>query len=232
VVERLVAGRFPGALDVLGRAIAAGPGRWVAIVVGGPGSEEDGALEVGAAVIASTPDGAGEPTLLAWLPLPTEGVWATLARGGEVTSELAEVPRVLASGLEDWDDDGQLELEVVLTYSGAPVCGVGATTYRHYFALETEGTPRVAAAILSGQASEADMGAQLTGTVLHEDTNGDGHRDLVLRSRLCERRDVEAEERTCEPSTRRVFPWDPARGTWMEPPPGSAAAPCDEGGLE
>jgi len=50
-----------------------------------------------------------------------------------------------------------------------------------------------------------------------------------LRPRRCEFRDVDAEERTCEPSTRTVHPWDPARGTWMEPPPGSTAAPCDEG---
>jgi hypothetical protein len=212
--------------DLLGRAIEAGEGRFVAVIaVAEEGRDEEGALGLRAAVV--TP-GAGGPALVALLELPTVGAWGYVAPGGGVEERSVPPPRILASRLEDWDDDGRLELELVVQYNGPQVCGVGTTAYRHYFVVDAGARPHLSAAILTQIEPEADTLEQQLGTVLHEDTDGDGHRDLVLRSRLCALADIEAPERTCAPPSRTVYRWEPARDAWTSVDPGLSAEPCDE----
>lgn len=258
VVERLVGAALAargggGPFDLLGRAIEAGEGRYVAVVaVAEAGHDDEGAVGLRAAVIVTGPANAGvagagpagagpagsiaagTPTLAALLELPTVGAWGYFAPRGGVEEGSVPAPRVLASRLDDWDDDGQPELELVVQYNGPQVCGVGTTAYRHVYVVDPgaasrPGTPRVAAALLTQTDPEADTLEQTMATVLHEDADGDGHRDLVLRSRVCALADVEAAERTCAPPTREVFRWDATRDAWMNVAPSDPAAPCDEG---
>ena len=143
------------------------------------------------------------------IPLPTPGIDRNLFA--------ASVDTAAGWHAGDLDHDGALELLIRLGYDGVPERAVGSTGYGKGYAIELAPRMRVALVIDAGIAPGSSFAAIREGDVRLEDTNGDGHADLVLEGRTCADRDAREADR-CRP-IRRVWTWTAARG-WVA---GSAA---------
>lgn len=96
-----------------------------------------------------------------------------------------EAPLLIAR-VEDVDDDGEGELFVVAKSNTEVQCGTGYCTERRTLIFEIgEVTPVVTANLPTALDCQAESSEHVEGTVLIRDTDGDGHRDLVVRTRLC-----------------------------------------------
>jgi hypothetical protein len=110
----------------------------------------------------------------------------------------------------DLDGDGSPEMLVRMGFDGVPQPAVGSTSYGRVYAIELAPRLRVALTIDAGLAPGSSFATIREGAVRLEDTNGDGHADLVLEGRTCEGRDA-LEAGRCRP-LRRVYRWSAARG--------------------
>jgi hypothetical protein len=110
----------------------------------------------------------------------------------------------------DLDNDGAPEMLVRVGFDGVPQPAVGSTGYSRVFVIELAPRPRIALTIDAGVSPGSSFATIREGEVRLEDTNGDGHADLVLAGRTCRDRDArEADD--CRP-LRRVYLWTAARG--------------------
>jgi hypothetical protein len=203
----------------IGRAIAAGPGRFAQVFA----SPARGSFfELRVAIMSASP-----VALVTAITLPVDTFFGTVTEGRVelLGPGQEEHPRVATSRLEDLDGDGELELAIAVWIGTELLCGVGGTLELRYYVIDLAPAPSLAASLLVRTIPEEFI-PRLEGTVLVEDTNADGHRDLVLRTRTC---DVyaESDEQRCTPRERRVFLWNRERDVWEAAPVGRPrAAPC------
>ncbi len=182
VVERLAREAGLGLhFDIVGRPLGFGPNRWVVVLAV---SLDQGPLPIESefslhAIAIDTPP-EGEPRLRGHVELPTAPFLSALDRRGRLVFETVEPPHVLASRLDDFDADGERELELVVGHNGPPVCPVGTTAYREYYVLDPSDGLRLAATVRTNELPEADSSPHIYGTILHEDVDHDGHPDSRL----------------------------------------------------
>src|SRR5690606_39542362 len=110
-----------------------------------------------------------------------------------------------------------------------PQCGSGYTLYRQVYVVDLAPAPSLAASIVSRMEPQALSMGQQRGTVLFEDTNGDGHDDLVLRARSCDVESTTSDELVCGRPERTVHAWTRERDAWTPVPRNTpaSATPCD-----
>jgi len=166
-----------------------------------------------AALVASR---AGTLVIDGVVVLPTQRVARLTVSGGVAASEGADV-RVLQTTVADFDDDAEPEVRVVMEYATTPEAAVGFSIVRHVFFLDVAPALIVAAAIESGDTPQAAVYPLVRGTVLNEDTNADGHRDLVLRWRSCDTPEGSSTRR-CGRNARTVYLWQASDDTWRRTP--------------
>lgn len=196
----------------LGRTVRLPDGRAL-VLAGVARARGDRAGQLVAAVVSAR---AGAVALDGVVVLPAERIARLDVRDGTVSSTDSDV-RVLQTTVSDFDDDGEPEVRVVMQYGTTPEAAVGFSIVRHVFFLDVAPALVVAAAIESGDTPQADVLPLVRGTVLNEDTNADGHRDLVLRWRSCELPEG-AEARRCSPNQRTVYVWQQSDDTWRRSP--------------
>jgi hypothetical protein len=126
-----------------------------------------------------------------------------------------EAPLMIAR-VEDVDDDGEGELFVVARSNTPVQCGTGYCTERRTLVFEIgEATPVVTANLPTSLDCQGESSEHMEGTVLIRDTDGDGHRDLVVRTpHLCPGRRVgrsQRRPRVAPPAPLRFSP--PGAGT-------------------
>jgi hypothetical protein len=109
--------------------------------------------------------------------------------------------------LRDLDDDGEVELQIVLETNTQVQCGTGYCSVRRTVLLDTrdEGLP-VVANVTTRMACQAAVLDQYRGTVIFRDTNADGHRDLVVRRRVCVYSE-ELQDRRCAHAVSTTYRW-------------------------
>lgn len=196
---------------MLGRVIALPDGRSAAIVRRATGeADANGALAYALSLVVL------ERSSDAWAASVTE----------------LETPRapyhygervVLVARLEDLDDDPERELLVVLETDTEVVCGPGSCTERRTMVLDPNerAVPVIASVPTRSTCESTQFGSEI-GTVLFRDVDGDGHRDLVRRTRACAHEEdedgVPAEEETCQPAREIVQLWLPATDRYAPPP--------------
>jgi hypothetical protein len=193
---------------VVGRAIALPDGRAAAIVqlaTGASDANEDLARSYVLVVLAP-----GAP----W----TSSAIAEIDVGA--ASFEYEEPTVRIARLEDVDDDGELELFVVMETNTETYCGTGYCTVRRSIVADVaDRAAPVTANVESSVLCDAESYEQHEGTVLLRDANGDGHRDLVLRARYCTPDDEgNLPEGGCSPPRESVYLWQAAGDRYLPPP--------------
>lgn len=137
-----------------------------------------------------------------------------------------EAPLMIAR-VEDVDDDGEGELFVVARSNTEVQCGTGYCTERRTLVFEIgEATPVVTANLPTALDCQAESSEHIEGTVLIRDTDGDGHRDLVVRTRLCP--GAEWDEASgdlvsppCAPAVLTTWRWNAADDRYVQMPSGS-----------
>ncbi len=159
----------------------------------------------------------------------------TLARGAaawersavtEVALEDApfhyDAPITRIARLEDLDDDGEAEVLLVLDTNTETACGTGYCTVRRTVVLDAgeAGVP-VVANVESRRTCQADTLGRTEGTVLFEDRDGDGHRDLVARARVCGGAEPDEDGEwivpPCDPPRESVRAWTAATDRYAAP---------------
>lgn len=170
----------------IGRVLPVGDGRFVAVVriaTGESDANEDLAYTYYAVVRAT--DGTNTSIEIDVRDAPFE----------------YEEPTLRLARIDDVDDDGAVELFLVLETNTQVACGTGSCAARRTVVVELAGALSIAANIQSSMLCEAESLGSTTGTVVLRDENGDGHRDLVLRQRVCP-----APEYDAESGEDRTFP--------------------------
>jgi hypothetical protein len=136
-----------------------------------------------------------------------------------------EAPLMIAR-VEDVDDDGEGELFVVARSNTPVECGTGYCTERRTLVFDIgDATPVLTANLPTSLDCQADSSDRLEGTVLIRDTDGDGHRDLVVRRRTCP--GAEWDEASgglvsprCAPAVLTTWRWNAADDRYVELPSG------------
>ncbi len=126
---------------------------------------------------------------------------------------------------EDVDDDGEQELLVVLESQTEVQCGTGYCSARATAVLDLfEPSLPLLALSRTQLTCQAEVTETLRGTTTFRDVDGDGHRDLVVRTQSCapaEFDDDAAEFRdpVCAPASTVVHRWDAATDRYLAPTP-------------
>lgn len=159
---------------------------------------------------------AGAAALDGTVVLPAERAERLTVSDGSVSGDNGDV-RVLQTTVSDFDDDTEPEVRIVMEYTTTASPAVGYSRVRHVFFLDVVPALTLAAAIESTDTPQADVLPLTRGTVLNEDTNADGHRDLVWRWRSCEMPEG-ATARRCGRNQRTVYVWQQTDDTWRRTP--------------
>lgn len=128
--------------------------------------------------------------------------------------------------MEDVDDDGEAELFVVIESNTESLPAVGYCSERRTLVFDVGGaTPVVTANLASNLDCQGDTVETVEGTVLVRDTDGDGHRDLVVRRRICpgDEWDEATEEFVtprCAAAVLTTWRWRAADDTYVQVPGG------------
>lgn len=133
-----------------------------------------------------------------------------------------DAPVVVIARLEDVDDDGERELFLVLDTNTETTCGPGYCTVRRSVIVDLGvDAISVTANVASRITCQADTAPEERGTVLLRDVDGDGHRDLVHRQRLCPGDEEGADGAwitpPCEPPREHVRLWRVATDDYAPP---------------
>lgn len=196
---------------MLGRVIALADGRRAAIVRTATGQDDaNGDLAYALTLVVL------EHADTAW-----RAVSLTALDTGDAPFEYDE-PTVMIARLEDLDDDGEQELLVVLATNTETVCGPGYCSQRRTLIVDVaDRSCPVALSVTTQSTCESDLMADETGTVLFRDVNGDGHRDVVHRSRVCGGEEENEEGRwvtpPCDPPREVTQLWVAAQDRYAAP---------------
>jgi len=179
----------------LGRPQTVGDGRVVGVASHGP---EEGPSLI--AYVAS--DGGGQAQIEGRADLPT---------AKPILTSLMGPPVVAAQEIGDLDADGEPEAMFFVQYHDEPQPAVGDVARGHYFVVDLDPGPRVAASFESQAHPQADVLLERRATVRREDLDGDGHPDLRVRGRECMSATEGAED--CTPVDERWI-WDAPTDAW------------------
>lgn len=129
--------------------------------------------------------------------------------------------------LEDVDDDGEAELFVVIESNTESQPAVGYCSERRTLVFDVGGaTPVVTADLASNLTCQGDTVDTVEGTVLVRDTDGDGHRDLVVRRRICPGDEWDEASQAfvtprCAAAVLTTWRWSAATDQYVQVPSGS-----------
>jgi hypothetical protein len=182
-------------------------------------------------VAGGTADANGAPSQRAYVVVlaQAEGAWRDSAA---VEVPLEDAPFAYEEGVvriaraEDVDDDGELELLLVLQTNTEVQCGPGYCSRSRTVVLEVAQRVAVTVNIGTGLSCQGATMETENATTVFRDSDGDGHRDLLHRTQVCPGLDYddsgELVQPPCGPRTTSVRLWDPATDTYGPPTPTSA----------
>ncbi len=186
---RALRGNGPGVFRLLGPSKGLGDRRFVAVVLVRDGADGTG-LEL-SAVLASA--AGGRVTVESRTALPVEEFSLNrYAHDDEGPAECA--PRLIDRVVGDLDHDGEPEAAVLLQYCTPPATGLGYIVRREAFVLDTVPQLRVAAQAVLWDEPQDDRRDRVRLNLQWQDTDGDGHPDLVLDGARCVSIEAEARE--------------------------------------
>jgi hypothetical protein len=126
---------------------------------------------------------------------------------------------------EDIDDDGEQELLVVLESQTEVQCGTGYCSLRATAVLDVADTSLALVASVRTQSTcQAEVVESERGTTSFRDTDGDGHRDFVVRTQHCDAAEfdddtAEYRDPVCQPTVTVVHRWDASTDRYLAPVP-------------
>lgn len=141
--------------------------------------------------------------------------------------ESPEGVEVLRFVSEDADADGEPEIQAVVRSGMAVLCGLGEITEREVFYINA-GRGKALSLAASVQLRQSAAGRDIfRATTRLSDENGDGHPDLMVRSRQCPESEFIGE---CAQESVEVTQhlWDPEHDRWSEETARREVPPCDE----
>jgi hypothetical protein len=171
-LSRTLASRATYALQ--GGFNAIGDGRFVSVVQ----QTRRGALHTPSLVVVVSSESAGAAQVEGYAELPTRDVWSATDGVGRALS-------VDGRELRDFDNDGELELSLALSYSSAPVCGTGSTSFAYLAVVDLLPTPTIAAMVQRENRPDAITFGRRALRTRWSDTNGDGRLDIVVEGEDC-----------------------------------------------
>lgn len=153
-------------------------------------------------------------------PVPS---YNDIAVGGE---DLATALSIKAQTIEDFDADGTMEYQLVVSLIDAVVCGVGPLTRRYLMMFNL---PTMATA-LNVRTLESGAGEiYFRSTVLWGDQNDDAHPDIDLRVRSCTEWSEEAWECVRHGDAHVMYIWQSESDRWEHQSSVPGRVPCDGG---
>lgn len=151
-------------------------------------------------------------------PVPS---YNDIAVGGE---NLATALAIKAQSVEDFDNDGTKEYQVVIELIDAVVCGVGPLTRRYLMLFNL---PTMSAALDVRTLESGGGEVYFRSTVLWGDQNDDEHPDIDLRVRSCAEWSEDTWECVRQNDAHVMYVWQPDdRWVHQSSPPGRV--PCGE----
>jgi len=130
--------------------------------------------------------------------------------------------------LEDIDDDGELELFAVATTHTEVQCGSGYCSLSRTMIFDVgDSESTLVANISTGLSCQAESEQREEATTVLRDTDGDGHRDLLVRRRVCPGMEYDGEDfvtPACERPVIVTWRWN-AQSDRYVPPPVTPATP-------
>jgi hypothetical protein len=146
------------------------------------------------ALLVSEHEGAGQIEATVRLPI-------------EMLSSSEKAPELDSLTVQDVDADGEVEIEVHLSFMTHPADPSGATERTQMFVLDIEPLARVAFTMLTSVKPVSGAGA-VTSATKFEDVDGEGHPDIVVAGKQCI-------ATACEPMEVTFF-YNPASDSWAE----------------
>lgn len=153
-------------------------------------------------------------------PVPS---YNDIAVGGE---DVATALTIKAQTIEDFDADGTMEYQVVVSLIDDVVCGVGALT-RRYLMIFNLPTMSMALNIRTLESAVGDT--YYRSTVLWGDQNDDGHPDVDLRVRSCNEWDEETRSCVRQGDAHVMYVWQSESDRWEHRRAVPGRMPCDGG---
>jgi len=127
--------------------------------------------------------------------------------------------------MEDVDDDGEQELLVVLESQTEVQCGTGYCSVRATAVLDVADPALPLLAWAPTQLTcQAEVMDTARGTTSFRDTDGDGHRDFVVRTQACAAAEFDEDaseyrDPVCQPAVTVVHRWDASTDRYLPPAP-------------
>lgn len=153
---------------------AIGDGRFVSVVQ----QTQRGRARTPSLVVVVSSESAGAAQVEGFAELPTQEVWNDPNGMGCVLT-------VDGRELRDFDNDGELELSLALSYCSAPVCGIGSTSFAYLVVVDLLPRPTIAAMVQRENRPNAITFGRRQLRTRWSDTNGDGRLDIVVDGEDC-----------------------------------------------
>jgi hypothetical protein len=189
--------------NICHEALPLGDGRYVSIVFTG---DED----LIALVIS---ENAGKAHVESMADLPLEGYYSY----PEYWGDDGQYPKVAKLEKGDFDNDGEIEIQVNVRYYTAPHPGVGGSERWKLFVIDVDPSARVALSLMYKEITEADTLPDKLGSVEFEDQTGDGHGDAVVKGKECVWK-LQADgwnwKEICKPF-EKIYSWHKVTDKWI-----------------